>query len=386
MGIDRPGERCYLDRAWMAGRFSYDHGAHVCREAAVGASIKDIAVAAGVSHGTVSRALAGNPLISDETRRRVLRVAAELGYRPNRVARGLKRNSTETIGLLVPNIAYPFHSLVVRELAHTARGAGYSPILFDTGGSDEEERKSLDLLLEMHVEGIVVVGERHLGKVTDHRLLQAREHGLPIVTVTRRIPDSGISSVRSDQVQIGYLATRHLIEQGHRRIAYLRLGYTESPLTGERCEGYRKALLEADLPYDDALAVAIQGDLSEGCHQAIVRILERSDPATAVFCFSDTEAVLLLQSVLRRSLRVPEDVAIVGVDDQPVASQVWPTLTTVEQPTSQLAEQAIQCVLDERGAAPGGRVITVQPRLTVRRSSVRMQAMEEDHPIAGRLC
>ncbi len=331
-------------------------------------SIKDIARAAGVSHSTVSRALSDSPLVSAATRARIQRLAREMGYSPDALARSLVTGRTRTIGVVATAITDPFIAQVVQAIEQTAYTHDYTLILAISNAEPEREIAAVEMLRSKRVDGVIVTSSR-VGALYRERLEQL---SVPVVLLNSHREQSGpyTFSVSVDNEHGGYLATRHLIQGGHRRIAYVR-GAEGSSDSLARQSGYRRALEEAGLAFDPALVAPGTGRAGSG-ERALPRLLALDEPPTALFCYNDMTAIGLLRAARQRGLSVPRDLAVVGFDDIPFASYVQPSLTTVVQPMDEMGRLAVEMVLALTHGEPDGSEtanVIVQGTLIVRESS-----------------
>ncbi len=301
-------------------------------------SIKDVAKVAGVSHSTVSRALAGNPLVSERTRRRIERHAQKLGYTPNALARGLVTQRTCALGVIVTSIADPFVAEVVRGIDQVAGDNGYRVVLGISRNDPAREVNAVKELRESRVDAVIVASSR-VGSLYGPHL---QEIGVPIVLINSQHPGTFLHSVAVDDMLGAKLATQHLIAQGHRVIGHLR-GPAGYRATKNRLAGYRKALREAALPFDPGLIQAGDGRV-EGGAQAIT-FWEQTPAPTAIFCYNDMTAIGALHALKQRGIRVPQDVSLVGFDDIAFAAYCDPPLTTIRQPMFEMGKRATQMAL-----------------------------------------
>ncbi len=305
---------------------------------------KDVAQLAGVSRTTVSLVLnnAPNVHISPETRRRVLEAARQLNYHPHAAARSLVSQRSMTLGLVLCQspeqvFADPFLPQVLQGINYVAQAAGYR-ILLETMTNPEDDGYAA-LALENRIDGFILSGPRS----DDSALRALYEDRFPIVLLGR-LPDVSIPFVDVDNVHAAYGAVSHLIHLGHTRIGMITNGPLHYTASADRLEGYRRALADHGLEYDDALVVF--GAFREESGQvAMDRLLALDDPPTAVFAASDAIALGALVSLRRQGLRVPDDVALVGFDDIPLAAYVNPPLTTVRLPARQLGEEAARLLI-----------------------------------------
>jgi DNA-binding LacI/PurR family transcriptional regulator len=305
----------------------------------MGVSIKDIAKVAKVSHSTVSRALRDSPLISDETKARIQRIAQEMGYSPSAIARSLATKRTQTLGLVVTTIADPFVAEVVRGIEERALDEGYSVILCQSQADPEREIAAVEILQEKRVDAIIITASR----VGSLYLPLLEKLAVPIVLINNQQEGRYIYSVGTDNIQGGRLAVRYLLELGHTRLGYIT-GPEWAVASKQRLEGACQALREQGVNVDPTLIV--QGDgRAGGGEKAMCRLLSHPTPPTAVFCYNDMTAIGAMRAVQQAGLRVPEDISIVGYDDVAFATYVTPPLTTIRQRKYEMGAQATEIAL-----------------------------------------
>ena len=335
----------------------------------------DVARLAGVSRATVSYVINnrtdGNVRISEETRRRVLDAVEELGYQPNRLARSLRRGHTHIIGMIVPDSTNPFFAEVARGVEDTSFEQGYSVILCNSDGNLDKEVFYTNVLAERRVDGILFVAA---GISTEQiRDLQARR--MPVVVVDREIPDVAVDSVLTDNARGGELATRYLMDLGHRCIGCIA-GPSDVTPSAERVTGYRQALDESGIPVDEALIV--KGDFQyESGYQAAHQLLAVDDPPTAIFACNDLMAVGAISAAVEVGRRVPADLSVIGFDDVGLASFANPPLTTVVQPKYEMGVIAATMLLErmhEPEIPPRRRMLDTS--LLVRRSTAPLSVLK----------
>jgi LacI family transcriptional regulator len=326
---------------------------------------KDVAALAGVSTTTVSFVLneRADANISLETRKRVLAAAAELGYQPHASARGLAGGRSHTIGLVVrqsPEQVAEDALLAetLRGLSLAARAARYRVLVEPLGARDGTYG---DLIRSRGTDGLVVSGPR----VDDAELAALGASGAPVV-IQGSLPGAAVPSVDVDNVAAARVATRHLIDQGHRVIGCVTNAPFEYTAARERRDGYLLALADAGIPADDQLIVQANFDAASGRH-AMARLLDRGD-VTAVFVASDVVAFGAMAAIREAGKRVPDDISVVGFDDIPLAAYFDPPLTTIRLPAHDLGRAAGVALLDHiNGRAVETR--TVLPTTLVIRSS-----------------
>jgi LacI family transcriptional regulator len=329
------------------------------------ATIKDVVQAAGVSITTVSHTINHTRPVSEELRERVLRAMQQLDYRPNVLARGLRMGETKTIGLIVPDNTNPFFAEIARTIESTGFQHGYSVILCNSDGDAEKQHTYVRVLATKQVDGIIFISTgRSSG---DLRYLAG--DGIQVVIVDRDAPDLAVDVVLVDNEQGGYDATRHLLDLGHRRIACIA-GPPDLVPSALRMQGYFRALAEAELEQPVDFVVG-GGFVLAGGELAAVALLGRPAPPTAIFVCNDMMAIGAIRGARACGVRVPEDLSIVGFDDIPLAVAVVPALTTIAQPTAELARLATELLLRrlQGQAADALRERIVLPaRLIVRES------------------
>ena len=333
------------------------------------ASIRDVATRAGVSVGTVSNVLNRPEVVSPATRDRVLGAIADLGFVRNESARQLRAGRSRTIGLGGLDIANPFFTAVARGVEDVANDQGLAVILCNSDDRPEKEAAYLDVLAEQRVQGVLITPTAELSP----HLEQLRRTGVPVVLLDRRSPIRDQCSVAVDDVLGGHLAGAHLLERGHRRIAFIG-GHSGLPQIEERVTGVEQAVREA-LGSTETLTVLAPEHLTvEGGREAGSRIvgMPAATRPTAAVCANDLIALGLLQEMVRHGVRVPEEFAIVGYDDIDYAGAAAVPLTSVRKPRQELGAAAAELLLDE--ARSGGehehQQRLFQPELVVRKSSM----------------
>jgi LacI family transcriptional regulator len=333
--------------------------------------IKDVAQAAGVSAATVSLVL--NDRAADRipaaTRERVRRAAEETGYAPNRLARSLRTRRTHTIGLVSDRIATtPYAVRMVEAAQEVAREHGHLLFLVNTGGDPDLEREAVGALLDQQVDGLVYA-------CMWHRVLDDLPENLPgdAVFLDARPAVGGFPAVVPDDRGGAVAAVQELVDAGHRRIAYVDIDEEPSPVaSGLRLEGYREVLRRAGIEPDPALHVRGVSDAAGGM-AAASRVLEL--PAdrrpTALFCFNDRIAMGAYAAARHHGLEIPTDLSVVGYDDQQlIAAELDPGLTTVRLPHYEMGRWAVEVLLGARARPTDDDGVVLMPCPLVRRASV----------------
>ena len=307
-------------------------------------TIKDVAEQSGVSITTVSHVLNEVPgkRVSQETRERVLRVADELFYRPNRLARGLRMQRTQMIGFLSDRVSTtPFAGRLILGAQDAAAEAGSLLVLLNSGGDPDLEAREVEALLERQVDGIVYAAFYHQVITPPAGLSRG-----PAVLLDAESPGSGISSVVPDEVGGSRTAVQELLAAGHRRIGFLN-NIDDIPATRLRLLGLRQALEVYGVPFDLSLVVDQEANAAGGLAAAIA-LLTGPDAPTALFCFNDRMAMGAYQAAAELGLTIPEDLSIVGFDDQELVSDsLRPGLTTVALPHYEMGQWAVRNLLEQ---------------------------------------
>jgi DNA-binding LacI/PurR family transcriptional regulator len=331
-------------------------------------TISDVARRARVTTATVSNVLTQRVPVSEKTRARVLEAIEELGYRPNLVARGLAQGKTLTLGLVVPTISNPFFAEVVEEIEHAADQHDYQLLLSMTHNSLEEGKRHLERMASRWADGFIVMGMA--ADMAD--VLALKDRGKEVVlSVWNEDPRTQtLPIVDIDFRLAGEVATRHLLECGHRRIATI----LEEPVQLTRRKGFQTTLAEAGI---SVLPEYIrQGDSSfESGYKGALDLLDLSEPPTAIFAGNDWMALGAIEAITNRGLSVPGDLSVVGVDDITLAAHAHPPLTTIGTPKREMARAATEVLLryiQSTDIPTEPLKILVSPHLIVRQSTARI--------------
>ena len=292
-----------------------------------------------MSFQTVGKVLNGKGSVSPETRERILDAARGLGYVPNALARSLVTQSTCTIGIVASDLSDAVLARFVVGAEREARRRGHGVLIgsIDREGTDAE--RYLRMLLERRVDGILTAAPQ---MERDARIGELLRDSVPAVSI-HRVPGGGVSLVGSDHVETALLATRHLLGLGHRRVATVT-GSPDRQVTSHRLRGYRSALAEAGVELDPTLVERGYWE-ADGAYEATLRLLDRTRGITAVYAQNDTMALGVLSALHERGIAVPEDCAVVGCDDIPIAAHAIPPLTTVHIPFFETGETAVRLLL-----------------------------------------
>jgi DNA-binding LacI/PurR family transcriptional regulator len=334
-------------------------------------TIRDVAARAGVSTATVSRVVAGIGNPSPETSTAVLSAVAALHYRPSSVARSLRMRRTRTVGLIVTDIQNPFYPELVQAVDLAAHARGYSILLGSAAIDENQERRSLDLMVERHVDGIIIAASH----VSDAGRVWLTTSPVPAVVVNAEHADLVANLVTSDNVAGARLAAEHLLRLGHRRIAYIR-GAESDTADALRLAGFRDACRAAGLSISEAPEIRGDGRF-EGGERAAITLLSNGHHVTGIVCFNDLTAIGALRALRSVGLRAPADVSVIGVDDIAAASWVAPALTTIAQQKAEMGRVAIErliAIVDHPELAAAPETIRLPMVLQVRESTAPVAA------------
>jgi LacI family transcriptional regulator len=326
----------------------------------------DVARAAGVSTATVSYVVNNGPRpVSEETRKKVLKVIKNLGYRPNTIARNLRRQRTSTLGLILPDTYNPYFAEVARAVEQTAFDRGFTVILCHSDYTLERELHYVDVLQAERAAGVIwfpATGNAEPGN-------RLAEYDIPLVVLDRSVEGMQASAVVADNFRGGYLATQHLIDLGHHRIGCITRPF-ELHHSQERARGYRAALEDHGFSPDERLTVRGGFRLDDGC-QAARTLLSMELPPTAIFAYNDFMAIGALRAAVECGLKVPEDLSIVGFDDIPQSAFTCPALTTIRLPKHEMGCKGAELLLDliDGKSPPAERSAPLDVKLIVRESS-----------------
>ncbi len=333
-------------------------------------TIKDIARAAGVSHATVSRALHNHPALAPQTVQRIQAIAADLGYMPSAVARGLKNQRSLAIGVILSYLDDPYFSQVLEGIEDALQPQGYSLFVAASRQDAERERAIVQAMLERRVDGAILCAPPLL---PEHGR-RFQEYGLPLTVINNQDAEDYQYSIYHDDRLGAAQVARHLIGLGHRRIAYLgnaAAGRTDQ----DRLGSFLAEMQTAGLPVAAGYIHHEPGSHLWDGHRAAQYFLQLPEPPTAIMCFNDMLAVGLLRGLQEAGLVIPRDCSVTGFDDVPIAAYAQPALTTFDQPKYHLGAEAARLMLDLLSLPPGGQqamqpqVIVLPGRLLVRAST-----------------
>jgi LacI family transcriptional regulator len=332
-------------------------------------TLKDVAKKAQCSEATVSLVINNRPGVNKNTREKVLRIAKEMGYIPNSIARSLALKRTSTIGLLITDIENPFFGSLVHHISVAARNRGYSLLVSTSDDDFDKENEALEVFLNRKVDGVIVVPTQRIPE--DYSMFHAyRKNNVPILFSVSYYPQFDSDRVLTYYAKGSYLLTKYLLELGHRRITYLIGADENAPINKERLKGYYEAFSKADLkPNEDDISRCSQPVFFEG-YQTTRMILQEKELPDAIIAINDVLALGAKKAAEDMNLFVPKDISIAGYDDVMYASLLEKPLTTVKQDIKEIASRSVDLLL-QRIKQPKKPLeqILVQPELIVRHTT-----------------
>lgn len=304
------------------------------------ATIKDVARKAGVGVGTVSRVLNEHPSVSDDIREKVLKVIEELDYKPNAIARSLKIKSTQTVGVIIPDISSVFYPEIVRGIEDVAKEYKYNIILLNTDLSRIKEKEALNILKEKKADGILFISNT----VNEKLKKEFKKTDIPIVLVSTEDDEGEYYSITIDNEKAAYDATNYLIKLGHKRIAMLA-GEKDDPNAGiPRINGYKRALNENNIEIKEDYIFYGDYKFKSG-FENMKKLLKLKDMPTAIFAACDAMAVGAVSYAMQQGFNVPNDFSIIGFDGLEIAEYFYPPITTVKQPRYEMGANGMEMLV-----------------------------------------
>jgi len=327
--------------------------------------IADVAQKAGVSQATVSRVLNGSDTVTARTRSKVMKVIHELDYQPNAAAKNLRSQKTMTIGVIVPDVNNAYYAEVIKGIANVAYARKYKIIICDTENNKEKEFEFVNLLMNRTIDGLVMVTPNLL----EDEIKQVAEKGYSLAVIGKDIQHERIPCAFTNNVKFSIDVVNHLVARGHRDIVFLS-GYADAVDSFERLEGYMKGLKEHQLPFRPEYIE--NGNFSEeGGYEAIQRLFARGLDFTAVYAANDEMALGVYKACKEQGVRIPEDLAVVGVDNNRIGSYIAPSLSTVDQPKYAMGAVIIERLIEQMNSdeLPAKRLYEIPSELIIRESS-----------------
>jgi LacI family transcriptional regulator len=327
--------------------------------------IVDVAAKAGVSSATVSRVLNSYDKVSPKTREKVMKVIQEMGYQPNTAAKNLRSQKTMAMGVIVPEINNSYFAEIIKGIENKAYANKYKVIICDTGNNKDKELEFINLLMNKAVDSMILVSSL----LSDEEICRIADMNYLIGIVGRDINHNKIPCVYTDNVKFSREVVQHLVEQGHRKIAFLS-GYAYAIDSYERLEGYLKALREHNIPFHPELIET--GNFSEnGGYEATKRLLAKRISFTAVYAANDEMALGVYKACLEIGIKIPDQLAVVGVDDNRISRYITPKLSTVNQPKTKMGTAIVEKLIEwlEHDEIASDRVQKIDSELIIRESS-----------------
>jgi LacI family transcriptional regulator len=331
-------------------------------------TIHDIAEQLGVDSSTVSRALMGSSRVKPKTKELIKKAAEEMGYRPNILASNLRRNKTNTVGIIVPRISRHFHSSAIAGIEEVTYEFGYNAIICQSLEKIDREKKLVDTLLANRVDGVLISISM---ETTEYKhLAQLEDHDIPVVFFDRCWEESQSEKVVSDDREAAFKVTEHLILNGCKRIAHFA-GPQTLNIYRDRLKGYLKALKRYDLPESEELILNSKLMSDDGTESAS-RILEMANPPDGIFSANDTAAISAMQHLTTAGYKIPEDIKVAGFSNEPISAYTNPPLTTIVQSGFEMGKVATKILIDRiqsKGQEHTGKTTTYKSELLIRKSS-----------------
>lgn len=333
-------------------------------------TISDIGKVVGVSKTTVSRALNNSSLVNEGTRNKIIRAAERLNYRPNLIARSFVRRKTQTIGVIITNIANPFFAEVVKGIEKVAKQRDYHLLLGISEDDIEEEKRCIQDFLERRVDGILLVPVHKKYNDLEH-IYTLKKEKVPFVLVSRNLEEIDTDWVMTDLRKGSYELVKYLIHLGHRRILFI-IGPKEVTHSKYRIQGYRDGLKESKLNFDEELIFEGEFNTFEEGYNIGKEILTNFGKAfDAIITVNDVVALGILRAAKEFGVGIPKDFSLAGYDDVIFAAIAEIPLTTVAQPTMKIGEKSIEMLLEKiknNSVSKGYQHIFLQPKLVIRNS------------------
>ncbi|MGR2880846.1 LacI family DNA-binding transcriptional regulator [Vibrio vulnificus] len=302
-------------------------------------TIKEVSELANVSQSTVSRALNGHPTVKEANRKKVFDAIEKLGYKPNAFAQALASSRSNSIGMLVGSLDGPFYGPLMHHAEDTVRQNNIHLIVTSGQESHTKEQDSINFLRSKQVDGLIV----HSDTLSDDELIDVVERQNATIVLNRYIPEIADHCIFIDNELGGYLATKHLLEHGHKKVACIT-GQLSKVDSRDRLQGYRNALAEFGIAYDASLIVEGRFD-HQGNHEAARRLLDRDPQISAIFCQNDNIALAVYDVAAERRLAIGDDLSVVGFDNDTHSQHIRPRLTTVNFPVMEMGCEAAKGVL-----------------------------------------
>ena len=329
-------------------------------------SQRDIARLLGINVSTVSRALKGIAGVGPDLKRKIEELAEKHGYRPNPFAMSLRYNTTHTIGIVVPDMSFSHYAHIVKWIESEARRKGYMSIITDSGDKSNDERECIENLINLHVDGIALcLSQESHGTGADH-LKVLKEHHIPVVLFDR-IADGDFSTVSANNVESARRATKHLIDSGAQRIAFLG-GPNRMKQTSDRKHGYLDALREHGLPIQKQLVKCGNVSFNAGLSDTL-ELLNLPTPPDAILASHGLLSIAAFQAIISKGLRIPDDIAIIGFMSDWVSGMSYPRMTFVKQNLKEMGVKTFELLYQQMNGDEDTHHVILNTHLNVREST-----------------
>jgi LacI family transcriptional regulator len=334
-------------------------------------TIYDIAKDLGVSPTTVSRALNNHPAVKENTKKKIFQAASDMGYQSNIFAANLRSKKTNNIGVIVPSLNSSFQASVLAGMEKVANKAGFNLIISQSLESSEKEIANTRSMFNARVDGLLISLTNSEDNLEQFENFHKR--GIPVIFYDRIAQSDNSTGVSIDNIHAAQVATTHLIDQGCKKIVHV-LGSTKVSVYSDRLKGYKYALMDKDIPYDKDLIIVLS-DINEEAGEEVVNQILKMDPLPdGLFVSNDACAASCMDHLRQRGIRIPEDIALVGFNNEIISRVVEPKITTIDYPGFEMGEVAMKNLinhLDESGhkTIQNTNKITIRSKLLIRESS-----------------
>lgn len=343
-------------------------------------TIKDIALAAGVSHPTVSRALNNHALVSEETRKRIVELAQQMGYVPNAAARGLKTNRTRALGVIMRQIDDPFWSEVLDGVDSVLHPEGYSLFIASTHDERQREKEVVQAMVQRGVDGVILLAPQF----SKEQCNLLNSYKLPMVMVNNEGAGECKNIIYNDDEYGARLLTKHLIDLGHKHLAYIGKRHGGLP-NSDRLAGFRAEMQNAGIPVNEKFIYLTSGGHPMGGREGAEYLLSLDQTPSAIMCYNDLIALGVYNYLQEKGLRIPEDISVTGFDNISIAAYLAPPLTTLHQYKHEMGEGAARMMLEvllslqgKDGDQPPSKKVGLQGILKIRSSTSTFRSQISD--------
>jgi LacI family transcriptional regulator len=336
-------------------------------------TIYDVARKAGVSTTTVSKIINNTGRISDKTKQRVLKIMEELNFQPNVLASAMKGKSTYSIAFLIPDIDNPIYTKYLKHIENHAQDLGYNIVMCSTENDPDKEARHISSMRQKRVDGFIIAS-----KFSNVALLEELiAEGFPVSLFAHERTELSVDSVTVDDYVGGYLATKHLLSLGHKKIGVIA-DAEEAFSSRERISGYRQALTEEGIQVDESL-VLYSDETIEGAAVQAGKLLDRTARPTAIFGYNDLSAIGAMIAAKERGLRIPDELSVIGFDNTSLCDIVEPRLTSIDMPVEELGRKVMDLLVGKiEGTEKAKQRIRLLPTLVTRQSTAPLKVKDLD--------